>query len=86
MKTQIPHVVALGAALLLSASVPATAANTTDGKASSAQSTPRTGPNADPDDQKTDVPAPPMLLLLGIGAAGVIWGRRLSAKANANKS
>ena len=28
-----------------------------------------------------DVPAPPMSLLFGIGAVGLIWGRRLAATA-----
>jgi hypothetical protein len=28
-----------------------------------------------------DVPAPPMALLFGIGAIGLIWGRRLAASA-----
>jgi hypothetical protein len=32
-----------------------------------------------------DVPAPPMALLFGIGAVGLIWGRRLAANARKAK-
>ncbi|BAK67607.1 hypothetical protein SLG_29320 [Sphingobium sp. SYK-6] len=32
-------------------------------------------------DKRADLPAPPMALLFGIGAVGVIWGRRLAADA-----
>lgn len=34
-----------------------------------------------PDAPKSaDVPAPPMALLFGMGAVGLIWGRRLNAR------
>jgi hypothetical protein len=32
-----------------------------------------------------DVPAPPMALLFGIGAVGLMWGRRLAANARKAK-
>jgi hypothetical protein len=32
-----------------------------------------------------DVPAPPMALLFGIGAVGLLWGRRLAANARKAK-
>lgn len=81
---KITHVAALGAALLLGVSAPVSAGNSSNGKHVPPQNTPRPPSNVPP--PKTDVPAPPMLLLFGIGAAGVMWGRRLAAKANAGKS
>ena len=35
--------------------------------------------------KRDDVPAPPMALLFGIGAIGLIWGRRLAANARKAK-
>ncbi len=89
MKTRVPHVATLGALLLLGASVHASAADkgaTTPAPAQSQIAKPAGPKAADPDDSKMDVPAPPMLLLFCIGAVGLIWGRRLAAKANATKS
>lgn len=37
-------------------------------------------PQASAHTKPDDVPAPPMSLLFGIGAIGLIWGRRLTAK------
>lgn len=40
------------------------------------------GPNAPgrPSPKPTDVPAPPVALLFAMGAAGLMWGRRLGGK------
>jgi hypothetical protein len=45
---------------------------------------PAQGQNKQPP-QADDVPAPPMALLFGIGAAGLIWGRRLASNARKAK-
>ncbi len=60
--------------MLLIMSTP-TVASAPQGSARAAQST---KPAVTPAD---DVPAPPMALLFGICAIGLIWGRRLAANA-----
>jgi len=88
LKFLAPHVVALGALLSLGAPAHASSADMAARKPSAAHNEPTkpaSAKAADPDNSNTDIPAP-MLLLLVVGAVGLIWGRRLTAKANANKS
>ena len=67
---------ALGALMLLTIAVPSWAADSeTQASAPPTASKTREPVPAD------DVPAPPMSLLFGIGAVGLIWGRRLAANA-----
>jgi hypothetical protein len=84
LKTPISYVTVLGAALLFGA--PASAADAAAARTSGPRNHAPNPPPSGPNNSHTDVPAPPMLLLFGIGAAGLIWGRRLAAKANADKS
>lgn len=58
---------------IMSAQMPAAAAK----PAAAAESAAPAGASHKTD----DVPAPPMALLFGIGAVGLIWGRRLAANA-----
>jgi len=38
------------------------------------------GPPNKPSPKPTDVPAPPVALIFGLGAAGLVWGRRLGSR------
>lgn|GEM_PF-2917610 len=71
MKKLLMGVGAIGALMVTTASSDAPAASRPAPEARS----PKVAPKAD------DVPAPPMALLFGMGAIGLIWGRRLAANA-----
>lgn len=82
MRSLLSCVSAVGALALLTLSPHSAGATANAAPAGNAvASKPDASVAAPRKDDGADVPAPPMALLFGIGAVGLIWGRRLAASA-----